>query len=150
MIALPVLAAEKGPVTGLPMPRFASLKSGEANVRTGPGKRYPIDWVFTRAQMPVEIIAEYDNWRKIRDYEGIEGWVHQSILSGNRTILVLQEGFTLRRAPSYNALPVVKLQTTVAASLKTCRDGWCEINVSGYEGWIHHDYIWGVSLDEVY
>ncbi|HKH69397.1 MAG TPA: SH3 domain-containing protein, partial [Reyranella sp.] len=73
-------AAQQRKGSGLPIPRFASLRSDEVNVRTGPGPRYPIDWVFKRKAMPVEIVAEFENWRKIRDWQGASGWVHQSLL----------------------------------------------------------------------
>src|SRR5262245_37242621 len=79
----PQKAQRKG--SGLPLPRFASLRSDEANVRSGPGTRYPIDWVFRRKGMPVEIVAEYENYRKIRDWQGASGWVHQSLLTGKRS-----------------------------------------------------------------
>jgi SH3-like domain-containing protein len=146
----PAAFAENGAVTGLPLPRFATLKSEEVNVRTGPGKRYPIDWIFTRENMPVEIVAEYDTWRKIRDWQGVEGWVHQAMLSGRRSVLVTQDGFMLRREPAYNAAPVVKLKATITGELETCQNGWCQINVAGFKGWIHHDYIWGVSQEEAF
>src|SRR5919204_606278 len=74
--------------SGLPLPRFASLRSDEVNVRTGPGTRYPVDWVFKRKGMPVEIVAEFENWRKIRDWQGASGWVHQSLLTGKRSFII--------------------------------------------------------------
>jgi SH3-like domain-containing protein len=78
----------KGP-SGLPVPRFVSLKAERVNVRSGPTKDNDVNWVYTRAGLPVEIIAEYDNWRRIRDWEGGEGWVLHSLLSGRRTALIL-------------------------------------------------------------
>jgi SH3-like domain-containing protein len=139
-----------GTVTGLPLPRYASLKAKEVNVRTGPGKRYPIDWVMVRENMPVEIIGEYDTWRKIRDWEGTEGWVHHAMLSGRRTVLVIKNGFTLRKDKSFDAAAVVKVQPMVAGELETCTGGWCKVNVTGFEGWIQHEYIWGVRTEEVF
>src|ERR1700745_1267941 len=82
--AASAVAAEKG----LPVPRFVTLRSDQVNVRTGPGERYPIEWVFTRKGMPVEILAEFDVWRKIRDWQGTEGWVHQRMVTGNRAVIV--------------------------------------------------------------
>src|SRR5437660_12925684 len=82
----PSNAQRKG--SGRPLPRFASLRSDEVNVRTGPGTRYPVDWVFKRKGMPVEIVAEYENWRKIRDWQGASGWVHQSLLTGKRGFII--------------------------------------------------------------
>src|SRR5471030_3132986 len=89
--------------SGLPLPRFASLKSDEVNVRTGPGPRYPVDWVFKRKMMPVEIVAEYENFRKIRDWQGAGGWVHQSLLSGKRGFIVPTKAVSLHRTPATSA-----------------------------------------------
>ncbi len=74
--------------TGLPLPRYVSLRAEEVNMRTGPGVRYPVDWVYKRRNLPVEIIAEFGTWRKIRDVEGAQGWIHQSMLSNRRTFSV--------------------------------------------------------------
>ncbi len=142
-------SADVGSVTGFEIPRFASLKSNKVNVRTGPGKRYPIDWVFTRKHMPVKIIAEYDNWRKIRDWEGYEGWVHQSLISGRRSVMIKgQEGFILRREANYTAAPVVKVMPSVAVYLEQCKEGWCEVDAEGYSGWINYEYLWGLNANE--
>src|SRR3954451_6927804 len=94
------------PPTGLPVPRFVSLRSSEVNVRTGPGTRYPVEWVFVKRDIPVEITAEFDTWRRIRDWEGTEGWIHQSMLSGKRAMVVLGEVRTLRRAAGETAAPL--------------------------------------------
>src|SRR5262247_958941 len=99
--------------SGLPIPRFASLRSDEVNVRTGPGTRYPIDWVFKRKSMPVEIVAEYENWRKIRDWQGAGGWVHQSLLTGKRAVTVIAKEAILFKTPATNATEVARLQTEV-------------------------------------
>ena len=102
-----LLAIAAGPAAAddrLPVPRFVTLKGDEVNVRAGPGRRYPINWVFLRRSMPVEVVAEFDTWRKIRDFEGIEGWVHQSLLSGRRGALILGDGLRdLRRSPDPEA-----------------------------------------------
>src|ERR1700757_4096765 len=86
--------------SGLPLPRFASLRSDEVNVRTGPGTRYPVDWVFKRKGMPVEIVAEFENWRKNRDLQGASGWVHQSLLTGKRSFLIASKAASLHKTPS--------------------------------------------------
>src|SRR5579862_3380664 len=85
--------------SGLPLPRFASLRSDEVNLRSGPGVRYPVDWIYTRRDLPVEVIAEFDTWRKIRDWQGTEGWVHQSFLSARRMVVVTGERRRLRADP---------------------------------------------------
>lgn len=134
----------------MPLPRYAALTQNEVNVRTGPGERYPIDWQFTRKNMPVQIVGEYEHWRKIRDFEGIEGWVHKAMLTGKQTVLFTKGGFVLRDEPSYNAKPVAKVEATVAGVVKKCADGWCLIDTGGYEGWAQHDYLWGLKVEQAY
>ena len=109
--SLPAFAANED----LPLPRFASLRSNEVNLRTGPGTNYPVDWVLTRRAMPVEVLAEFDIWRKIRDWQGTVGWVHQSMLTGNRTALILASPRLLRSDPGGAARPVVRLEPGVIA-----------------------------------
>jgi SH3-like domain-containing protein len=134
--------------TGLPLPRFVSLRADKVNVRTGPGVRYPIDWVYQRKGLPVEIIAEFDTWRKIRDWEGTEGWVHQSMLTGTRTILVTGGTRTMRRAPSGSAPAVAHAEAGTVGTLEGCREGWCLADIAGYEGWLKIDEIWGAFEEE--
>src|SRR5258708_2086270 len=107
------LAADPPPIvhkgSGLPLPRFASLRSDEVNVRTGPGTRYPVDWVFKRKAMPVEIVAEYENWRKIRDWQGASGWVHHSLLTGKRRFIIPSKATTLHKTPATSPALVTNL-----------------------------------------
>ena len=145
---LPLSAVTLGKQTGLPVPRYVSLSAQEVNVRTGPGGRYPIAWVFQRRSLPVEVVAEFDTWRKIRDFEGTQGWVHQSMLSGRRTVLVIGELRALRHDPSSTASAVARLEPGVLARLEGCRPEWCEIKVSGLFGWISRAHIWGVGSAE--
>ena len=137
------------PPTGLPVPRFVSLRSAEVNVRTGPGTRYPVDWVFVKRDIPVEITAEFDTWRRIRDWEGTEGWVHQSMLSGKRAMVVLGDVRTLRRAAGESAGGLAKVEPGVAGKLLHCQTNWCEVNVGGYRGWLQKSEFWGVYPAEM-
>lgn len=137
-----------GTETGLPIPRFVTLRAREVNARTGPGVRYPIDWVFQRPNLPVEVVAEFDTWRKIRDSDGTEGWVHQSMLSGRRTVIVKTAVRLLRREPSESAAPIARLEPGVIGWLESCRDIWCEVEVAGIDGWLRRDDVWGVLSDE--
>lgn len=150
--AAPLWAATKEKnltqVTGLPVPRFVTLRSGEVNVRTGPGVRYPVEWVFTRKEMPVEITAEFDTWRRIRDWEGSEGWVHQSMLSGKRGVVVLGAQRTIRKEPSTDAPMVARAQPGVMGWLSKCRGEWCQVDLKGYKGWLKRGDVWGVYPDE--
>ena len=132
----------------LPLPRFVSLRAGEVNVRAGPGTTYPIRWVFVRAGLPVEITAEFENWRRIRDSEGAEGWVHQSLLSGTRTALIAGEIRTLWRSPEPGALPVLRAEAGVVGRLLECADAWCRLEIDGRRGWLPGDEIWGVYPGE--
>ncbi len=143
-----VRAETVGSVTGLPIPRYVTLQAEEVNVRTGPGVRYPVDWVFVRENMPVEIVSEFENWRKVRDFEGTEGWVHQSMLSGRRSVLVIGRNRTLRRESANSAPAVAHLEPGVIAWLESCAREWCEIEVSGLSGWVHRSAIWGIRVDE--
>ena len=134
--------------SGLPIPRFASLRSDEVNVRTGPGTRYPVDWVFKRKAMPVEIVAEYENWRKIRDWQGASGWVHQSLLSGKRSFIVSSKAASLHKTPATSADIVARLEPEVMGEIRSCTGDWCRVRVSNVSGWIQRTGMWGVYKSE--
>ncbi|MDP6572893.1 MAG: SH3 domain-containing protein [Rhodospirillales bacterium] len=137
--------------TGLPLPRFVSLRADEVNLRTGPGVQHPIDWVYRRRHLPVEIIAEYNTWRKIRDWQGTEGWVHQSMLSNKRTVVVTGKLRTLRHKSDTTGRPVAQAEAGVIARLLECPDAstWCRVEVDGFEGWFRRVEFWGAYGDEV-
>src|SRR5262244_195685 len=137
-----------GSETKLPLPRFVSLRSSEVNLRTGPGTNYPVDWVFVRRGLPVEIIAEFDVWRKIRDWQGTVGWVHQSMLDGRRTARVTGAERELRSEPAESAAIVARLAPGVIGRLLECDAAWCRIDVAGYRGWLRRDEFWGTYPDE--
>ena len=113
--------------TGLPVPRFVSLHAPKANVRTGPGVRYPVDWVLVRRGMPVEIVAEFEHWRKIRDWQGTEGWVHQSMLTATRTAVVMTEVRALRRSADDKAPAVARVEPGVVGRILSCEGAWCRL-----------------------
>jgi SH3-like domain-containing protein len=141
----PAAAVDKS----LPVPRFVTLRSDQVNLRTGPGEQYPIDWVFTRKSMPVEIVAEFKNWRKIRDVDGTEGWVHERMVIGRRAVLVRGQVRTLREKPAGDAEIVARAEPGVVASLMECQAAWCRVEAGGVRGWLRRDEIWGVYPDEV-
>ena len=149
-----VLTAGAGPSraadSSLPVPRFVSLRSDEVNVRTGPGVRYPIDWVFQRKTMPVQVLAEVETWRKIRAIDGTEGWVHQSMLTGRRTAIVLGEVRTLRRKNDPEAAAVALVEPGVIGTLLECKTAWCRLEVAGQKGWLPRDQVWGVLPSETF
>ncbi|MCB9988996.1 MAG: hypothetical protein H6868_06635 [Rhodospirillales bacterium] len=136
--------------TELPLPRFASLRSDKVYMRAGPGLRYPIRWIYNRENLPMEIVQEFDHWRKIRDYDGEEGWVHQSLLSGLRTVMVRGEGdpVPVRDKPESESRMIVRLEPTVIATAEKCIPDWCRIEVGGYRGWIEKKVLWGIYEDE--
>lgn len=136
--------------TGLPLPRFASLRASEVNLRRGPGERYPIDWVYRRRGLPIEIIDEFESWRRIRDHDGTVGWVHRSMLRGQRTVLVLGSMRSLRRDPDTQAPAVARLEPGVVARLETCRQVWCRVETGGFGGWLRRQDIYGLYPDEIY
>jgi len=133
----------------LPIPRFASLKSNEVNLRAGPGEDKPKLWIYQRAGMPVEIIEEFDTWRRIRDYKGVVGWVSAALLSGKRTGIVTDKRRTLHAKPDAAAPAVAELDPGVIAKLIECDGAWCRLEVKGYEGWMLRTEFWGVFPDEV-
>mgnify|MGYP001806504134 CR=1 FL=1 len=141
-------AAAVGTATGLPVPRYVALRSGEVNVRTGPGVRYPVEWVFLRKEMPVEITAEFDTWRRIRDWEGAEGWVHQSMLVGRRNVVVVGDIRALRKSGEAGAAVVARAEPGVIGGLQRCEREWCEVDLAGYRGWVRRAEVWGVYEHE--
>lgn len=134
--------------SGLPLPRFVSLRAAEVNLRSGPGVRYPIEWVFTRKGLPVEVVDEFETWRRIRDWQGSEGWVHQSMLSGQRGAMVVGADRLLRRAPEPGAPAIAEVQVLLVGRLHNCRNGWCLIEAKGIEGWLRQGEIYGAYPDE--
>ena len=143
-----------GTVSGLALPRFVSLKSDRVNVRRGPNKDNEVSWVYTRAGLPVEITAEYENWRRIRDWEGAEGWVYHSLLSGRRTALVSPNAKTgnelipIYEGADTHSSVAARLQPGVLATVKHCSGTWCRIAGDGFDGWIEQERLWGVYPNE--
>jgi SH3-like domain-containing protein len=146
-------APERLGPSGLPLPRFVSLKSTKVNVRKGPSSDHAVAWVFHRKGMPIEIIAEFENWRKIRDSEGAEGWILQQMLSGKRSAIVMDyghgKGAALRPSPDEADASTAILDVGVSGMIDTCDGTWCEINAQGYEGYVQQSRIWGVYPGEV-
>jgi SH3-like domain-containing protein len=143
-----------GPASGLPVPRFVSLKTDKVNVRSGPAKDHDVAWVYSRSALPVEVIAESDNWRRIRDWEGAEGWVWHSLLSGRRTALVAPQSkgkdvlLPLHSKPDEKSGVSAQLEGGVLGSVKRCASGWCRIAGDGFDGWIEQNRLFGVYPGE--
>jgi SH3-like domain-containing protein len=134
--------------SGLPIPRFVSIRANEVNMRTGPGRRYPVEWVLIRRSMPVEVIDEFQTWRKIRDWEGTVGWVHQRMISGRRTVLITGQRRLLRRQARASAPPVAGIDPGVIARVMDCERAWCHVDIGGIDGWLKRTEIWGVYKGE--
>ena len=146
-------AVEPSGKAALPVPRFVSLKSDKVNVRRGPSTDQAIVWVFSRAGLPVEVIAESDNWRRVRDSEGADGWVFHSLLSARRTVLVSpwskdEESVPLYSSRSANSRAVAALQAGVLGNVMSCDGEWCKVSVDDYSGFVQQDKLWGVYKGE--
>lgn len=143
--------------SGLPVPRFVSLKSDRVNLRNGPGTEYPTGWVFRRAGLPLEVVKEFEGWRQVRDADGVTGWVLQSFLSGRRTALVLpwerKAGAGVPVVPihsgdSASTSVVANVEAGVIADLHSCDGRWCRVTIEAYSGYIEQKKLWGVYEGE--
>ncbi|KIZ33213.1 MULTISPECIES: SH3 domain-containing protein [Rhodopseudomonas] len=153
-VGAPALASKGVTIaaSGLPVPRYVSLKSDHVNVRVGPTKDNEVAWVYTRAGLPVEITAEFENWRRVRDSQGAEGWVYHSLLSGRRTAVVTMKSkddlATLYDSADEKSPVAARLEAGVVAQVKHCAQGWCQVSGNGFDGWIEQQRLWGVYLNE--
>jgi SH3-like domain-containing protein len=154
MSAIAAASAKDAALTtsGLPVPRYVSLKSDHVNVRAGPTKDNDVAWVYTRSGLPVEITQEFENWRRVRDSEGAEGWVYHSLLSGRRTAVITMKNkddlaSLYEQADAASAVSA-RLQAGVVAQVRHCASGWCHVTGNGFDGWIEQQRLWGVYADE--
>ncbi|MHB2168981.1 SH3 domain-containing protein [Alsobacter sp. R-9] len=156
--SLPALAAHEpthgaglGPVTKLPLPRFALLKTDNVNLRGGPGRDYEIKWIYKRPGLPVEITAEFETWRRVRDASGDEGWILAGLITGKRTVLSApwsHEPIPLHARPDAASDTVALMEPGVQASVLVCKTGWCRIRGTGLDGYVASTTLWGVYPDE--
>ena len=148
----PALGDPIGPVTKLPLPRFASLKTDRVNLREGPSKDHATKWVYERAGLAVGITAEFEIWRRVRDSEGVEGWVLHSLLSGRRTALVTPnkkgQNSPIYRRPSESSDLAATLQAGVIVNIRSCDGTWCLVDGEGFKGHIQQVKLWGVYPNE--
>ena len=139
--------------SGLPVPRFVSLKAEKVNVRKGPSSDHPLAWVYQSKGLPVEIIAEFDTWRRVRDSDGAEGWILKNMLAGKRTIVVApwrKDQFTaLHDAASPKSITVANLSSGAMGDIKSCNGEWCDVTVGGYEGYVEQSMLCGAYPGEV-
>lgn len=141
----------KGSVTGRPLPRFATLRADEVNFRAGPGRRYPIEWLYKRRGLPVEIEREFEVWRLVAAPDGARGWVHEATLMGRRDFLVTGAERVLHERPQETARAVAILKPGVVGRIRACDAGseWCRVQVGTYHGWLRRSDFWGVLPNEV-
>lgn len=169
VVSAGVAAAQSAPATpgqaaggsGLPIPRFVSLKADRVNLRTGPGTDYPTSWVYRRAGLPLEVLSEFESWRQVRDAEGATGWVVQSLLSGRRTALVtpwdlkdLKAGAAapqvpVRNSDSDSSREIVRVEAGVIANIHTCDGRWCSVTIDRFRGYMPQKQLWGVYENEI-
>ncbi len=138
--------------TGLTLPRFVSLRSNHINARSGPGARYPIDWVYMQKSAPVEIIAEFELWRKIKDWQGSESWVHKSMLAGKRFAKVVTPGENnIYDKADYKSKVIARVEDEVVGEVSKCPavNAFCKIKFGNIEGWVPRQNIYGVYPNEV-
>lgn len=148
--AIPNTVMAQSGASGLAVPRFVSLRAGEVNLRAGPGVQYPVEWVYRRQNLPMEVIAEFETWRKVRDWQGTQGWVHQSMLSGNRTFVVTGDMRTIRDQASAVSRAIALAEQGVVGAFDTCRatEDWCKIEIGAFSGWLRRADVWGVYRGE--
>jgi SH3-like domain-containing protein len=143
--------AKTGEVTGLDIPRFVSLKSNDINLRVGPSTNYPINIKYLTKNLPVEVIDEFDVWRKIKDYKNNYGWLHKSLIKGNRFVLTNEKknlGLNIYNRPNSKIIGIIKKNNIL--ELNKCLKDWCNISYNNFSGWIKKENIWGVYEKEIY
>ena len=146
MLATAPGAAETlGPETQRPLPRFVSMKAGEANVRRGPSLTHRVDWVFRHRGLPLMVTAEHGHWRRVRDREGIGGWIHYAMLSGARTAVVVADMAELRRQPDPDAPVTARAERDAVVRITRCGPQWCRVSAGSHRGWVGVGDLWGAT-----
>lgn len=135
--------------TGLPLPRFVSISSDKAYVRSGPAPRYPVKWVYKKAGLPIEITQEFDVWRKVKDINGDEGWINRALLSDRRSVIVkADEAVEMRERSGDDSRVMARLEPGVVALLSKCDPQWCQVSAGGFSGWVERKVLWGIYARE--
>ena len=134
--------------SGNPLPRFVAMSASKANLRTGPGRQYPVAWVYLKRGLPLEIIDEHGAWRKVRDHEGTEGWMLVSLLYGKRTVMIRGKTRNLHHEPALTAPVAIIADPGVIGEIEQCEGRWCEVIIAGDSGWVERRHVWGVYATE--
>ena len=144
-----MLATPKGaPAQSRETPYWASISAGQARMRTGPGRNFPTSWLYQRAGLPVRVVKVYENWRKIEDPDGMQGWMLVNLLSADRTAMIVGDIRPLREAPQAGARIRYRAEPGVVGRIRSCRRGWCEIDVRGRNGFVDVDHLYGIEEDK--
>ena len=154
LLTVNLLYASGAPIiskkTGLPLPRFVSLKGNEVNLRRGPSLDYKIDWVYKRKHLPLMIVSEFGHWRKVTDFEGYTGWIYKDLLSGSRYIIVNKDETLLRNKAGFDSLGKAILKREVIGKLIDCKGVLCFIRIKNMRGYVLAEHIWGISIGKRY
>jgi SH3-like domain-containing protein len=145
---MPSDGVPRGRSSGLPLPRFVSLNTKKAYIRRGPDNSQTIDWIYQREGLPLQIVDEFEHWRKIRDYEGTEGWIHKKLLSSKRTVMSMKDQVQAYQSPAQTATVTAKLEKGVVMKIKRCNDTWCDVEHPQFHGWVLKSGLWGVFSSE--
>lgn len=149
LAAAPAAAQGVGAETGRPLPRFESLRFEAANMRRGAGEDYPIAWQYRRRGLPVEVLQEWGDWRRVRDPQGESGWMKRTQLTARRTVVTTAEA-VMREAGAEGAAKVARAEAGAVLDLLACGPGWCEARAQGFQGWLPKAALWGVGADEAF
>ena len=142
--------ADIGKETGLEIPRYVSLKSNDANIRVGPSKNYPIEIKFIKKNYPLKVLEEYEDWRKVEDFQKNYGWIHKSLISGTRTGIVLSnDNKTIKLLNTTDGNVIGEIGKGNIVFLEKCKIDWCLVSFGDYRGWIDKKNIWGIKEKEI-
>lgn len=134
--------------SGLPLPRFVSMAASEAFMRTGPAQTYPKKWIYKRRNLPLKIIDEYGNWRRVEDHDGVTGWFYVKLLSGKRTAMVLENDTPMLRSPNKPDSLILTADEGVIGTLLECDARWCRMEIDGSRGWVERRWLFGLLEHE--
>lgn len=148
LLALALSAGSALADTAAVVQRYVTLRAAEVNLRAGPGEQFPIQWVYRRKGLPVEVIGKSDVWRKIRDWQGTEGWVHERMITATRGVIVRGAVRPLHSEPDPASDVVAHAEPGVIAKLLECHGAWCKVETSDIKGWLGRNEVWGVDPDE--
>lgn len=145
-LAVPAYAAPKTTPSGLPVPRYVSLKFAEVNARGGPGDDYKLLWVYRARGLPLQVVAETYDWRRVCGPDGSLAWVHRRTVDAHRTVMrTAAQPLALHRGPNPKSLPAAFLAGRAIAGLENCKNGWCRLTAGGVKGWVPQTEVWGLS-----